>query len=178
MRTLWEYRYDVIPSEKQTPLQRPKRQHPVVARKHPGNLISVSFCQQHQPHSGIIIDDLLGSGSAGLGNGDGTFQAPVSIVASVPPPGYMIWIAAGDLNNAGFAGLVYVAEIDGAGLYVLLNDQHGGFTLSTVKNDGEFAAVMLADLNRDGKLDAVGMSEGAYAAISWATERGIYGRPE
>ena len=45
--------------------QRPENQHPVVARKHSRDLISMSFGQQRHAHSGIIIQNLFGSGSAG-----------------------------------------------------------------------------------------------------------------
>jgi hypothetical protein len=100
-----------------------------------------------------------------LGNGDGIFQSPSPILSSLPPPGYMDWIVAGDLNKDGWTDLVYVAGIDGAGLYVLMNDQQGGFTQSTVAGDQGFNSLTLADLNGDGNLDVVGTAEAAFASI-------------
>jgi hypothetical protein len=95
------------------------------------------------------------SNEMALGNGDGTFQAPVPILASLPPPGYMLWVAADDVNNDGWTDLVYVSGIGGGGLYVLLNNQQGGFTLNTIRNTIGASSAMLADLNLDGNLDAV-----------------------
>ena len=112
------------------------------------------------------------SNQLALGNGDGTFQSPVPILASLPTPGYMVWIAAGDINNDGWTDLVYVAEIDGQGLYVLLNDQNGGFTLNIIPDDLGGSAVMLGDLTGNGILDAVVTSEGAFAAIYQGNGKG------
>jgi len=83
-------------------------------------------------HDGIP-DFADSSNELALGNGDGTFQAPVPIIAS-PPTGFG-WIAAGDLNNDGFSDLVATASVNGVptdSFYVLLNNQMGGFTLNTV----------------------------------------------
>ena len=115
-------------------------------------------------HDGI--PDFADSGNTmALGKGDGTFQAPVSILATLPDPGYMQWIAAGDVNNYGWTDLVYVAGIDGGGLYVLLNNQQGGFTLTGVRSKNGFIAVTLADLNGDGNVDAVATALTAFATV-------------
>ena len=79
------------------------------------------------------------SNELALGNGDGTFQAPVTISPAPLYPGYS-WIAAGDLNNDGWTDLVGVewsvnGGVKGA-LYVLLNNQQGGFTLTTITDSG------------------------------------------
>jgi len=104
-------------------------------------------------HDGI--PDLADSSNQlALGNGDGTFQPPVVIDAS-PPPGDFEWIAVGDVNNDGYSDGLATNWDPGHGLYVLLNNQHGGFTQSVVKKSGASQAVTLADLNGDGNLDAV-----------------------
>jgi hypothetical protein len=111
-----------------------------------GNMVFGDF-----NHDGRI-DVATSSNQCALGNGDGTFQAPVPIVAN-PPTGFS-WIASGDVNNDGFTDLV--ASSTGAYAYLLLNNKQGGFTLSEIDN-ADFAptAVGLADLNKDGNLDLV-----------------------
>jgi hypothetical protein len=90
-----------------------------------------------------------------LGNGDGTFQTPVTLVANPPPNGFG-WIAAGDMNNDGWTDIVATEADPQFYIYVLLNDQHGGFTTATsVKPVGEAFTAMVADLNGDGNLDVV-----------------------
>jgi hypothetical protein len=95
------------------------------------------------------------SNQMALGNGDGTFQAPVPILANPPDLGFT-WIAAGDLNNDGFTDLLVTQPYGaGAALYVLLNNQQGGFTQTTINDSDEPYYATLADLNGDGDLDAV-----------------------
>jgi len=92
-----------------------------------------------------------------LGNGDGTFQRPV-IIWSRPPDGGYDYIAAGDVNNDGWTDLLLTNFVQKS-LFVLLNNQQGGFTQTVVINDDAPDAVTLADVNGDGNLDAVVMME-------------------
>jgi hypothetical protein len=90
-----------------------------------------------------------------LGNGDGTFQTPVPIMANAPP-GAFSNIAAGDINNDGWPDLVLTnGVIPSTSLYVLLNNQHGGFNEVPTTFGGETVQAVLADLNGDGNLDLV-----------------------
>jgi hypothetical protein len=104
-------------------------------------------------HDGIR-DLADSSNQLALGNGDGTFQPPVAM-APKPPPNAFTWIAVGDVNNDGYSDVLATQWDGGRGLYVLLNNKHGGFTQSVVKKSGASQAVTLADLNGDGNLDAV-----------------------
>jgi hypothetical protein len=86
-----------------------------------------------------------------LGNGDGTFQTPATLI---PQLGGFSYIGAADLNNDGFPDLV-LTSVFSSQVYVMLNDQHGGFqqapivTLSQNSNYG----MSFGDLNGDGNVD-------------------------
>jgi FG-GAP-like repeat/FG-GAP repeat len=112
------------------------------------------------------LDYADSSNNLALGNGDGTFQAPVPILANPPIYGFS-WIAVGDLNNDGWPDFFATQPSYGYGaLYVILNDRQGGFTLTTIADANNAPnSVMLADLNGDGNLDAVVQSDLAFATI-------------
>jgi len=106
-------------------------------------------------HDGIP-DVATSSNQFALGNGDGTFQPPQPILPNPPLYGFT-WIAAGDVNNDGWTDLVATQSGVCCDMYVLLNNQQGGFNLSKV-HIGLYTTtfwVMLSDLNGDGNLDAV-----------------------
>jgi len=93
-----------------------------------------------------------------LGNGDGTFQTPAPIVTTPPYSGFQ-YVATGDLNNDGWPDLV-LTDLFNDFIYVLINNQHGGFAQTIISppiGTGAYspAQVALADLNGDGNLDAV-----------------------
>jgi hypothetical protein len=87
------------------------------------------------------------------GNGDGTFQTPEPIVAAPPEAGFSN-ITTGDINNDGWPDIVMpVSGLPETNVFVLLNNQKGGFTqVSQTFGEGAGQAI-LADMNHDGKLD-------------------------
>ena len=96
-----------------------------------------------------------------LGNGDGTFQAPITTVAA-PEYTYTNTLAAGDFNKDGKADLLVTLEgpcsgWHGSAQYVVLQGKGDGtFTPgSPVCTAGDFPQYpVIADFNGDGKLDA------------------------
>ncbi len=99
-----------------------------------------------------------------FGNGDGTFRKAKAIVAT-PPSGGFSAIAAGDINNDGWSDLILTSSaFPYVNAYVLLNNQHGGFT-QVPSSMGEFTdQAILVDFNGDGNLDVVFAGEDAAGA--------------
>jgi len=88
-----------------------------------------------------------------LGNGDGTFQTPVPIVSN--SPGFS-GIAAGDINNDGWPDLVLTNGSSlTVNLYVLLNNQQGGFNQVPTNFGALTSQPILADLKGTGNLDLI-----------------------
>ncbi|MGO4881457.1 MAG: FG-GAP repeat domain-containing protein [Bryobacteraceae bacterium] len=86
------------------------------------------------------------------GNGDGTFQTPVSIFAHAPSCNGFASVVAGDLNNNGYQSLVLSCSAVPA-LHVLLNNGRGKFSQTVMQIRDTPGGVVLADMNLDGNLD-------------------------
>jgi len=108
-----------------------------------------------------------------LGNGDGAFQTPTPIVPNGPTAGYFSNIAVGDINNDGWPDIVLAngGSTYNDTIYVLLNNQQGGFTQVPSDFGAYTNQAILADLNGDGKLDLVlqSSSGGAYVYLGDGT---------
>src|SRR5581483_5487147 len=121
-----------------------------------------------------------------LGNGDGTFQSPVSYATQARPTG----LAAGDLNGDGKVDLI-TANNSSMSVSVLLGNGNG--TFGTANNIAlpiaDPYAVTLADFNGDGILDAavsnnelangqllvmMGVGDGTFLTPLTYTTRGSY----
>jgi hypothetical protein len=120
---------------------------------------------------GIVVADFNGDGKADiataisggwfetdqvnvlLGQGDGTFEPPVSYKVGMAPR----WIAAGDFNHDGRPDLVAVnsgPSASGNTASVLLNKGDGTFFPATNYTIGAYPGfVLVADFDRDGNLD-------------------------
>jgi hypothetical protein len=97
-----------------------------------------------------------------LGNGDGTFRTPAAYVPN-PPAGGFSNIAVGDINNDGWPDLVLTnLNIPYSNLYVMLNNQRGGFNQVPATFGALTNQAILADVNGDGNLDVIisGISSG------------------
>jgi hypothetical protein len=112
-----------------------------------------------------IPDLAVANGSAVsvlLGNGDGTFQAPVSYAAGIGP----IFVAAGDFNGDGKLDLAVAIS---GGVRVLLGNGDGTFQTTPISYVAGRTpqAVAVADFNGDGAADlAVANCDSAISAGS------------
>jgi hypothetical protein len=116
-----------------------------------------------------------------LGNGDGTFQAPVSYPVGKTP----LSVAVGDLRGNGITDLV-VANADGDTVSVLLGNGDGTFGPAVnyrISNSASTAAypwfVTLGDLRRNGRLDIVTLNDiGSFSATVFLNNGdGTFGDP-
>jgi len=102
----------------------------------------------HDGYPDIATDSFL----IAYGNGDGTFQTPVSFWRHPPSCDFLPGIAAGDFNNDGWSDLA-ITCYETNSIYILLNKRHGGFTESSISNGDAPWDVILAPLTGNGDLD-------------------------
>lgn len=109
-----------------------------------------------------------------FGNGDGTFQRPVPIVAQ-PPYGGFTNLAAGDLNGDGWTDLVITDSFESY-IYVLLNDHLGGFSQTVINTIDQYPAtqVVLAPLKPGGPQDMIVATPIGGAAIYTNNGKGVF----
>jgi hypothetical protein len=110
-------------------------------------------------HDGKL--DFVTSGNLlARGNGDGTFQTPVPYIPN-PLSGGFSNLAVGDINNDGWPDVVLTnTDFPYQNLYVLLNNQQGGFTSVPTSFGEDTTQAIITDLNSDGNLDLIISSGG------------------
>src|ERR1700730_4102133 len=114
-----------------------------------------------------------------VGNGDGTFQAPVvtifqpALISNFPA--FRSAFAVGDINGDGNAALALLDSQNGY-IYFLLGNSTGHFTPGTPVMGGTRDAVYLMDLNGDGHLDILTTdSSGARFVVYLGKGDGTFG---
>jgi hypothetical protein len=119
----------------------------------------------------LVSGDFIGNGNADLasanvpgpggiaaflGNGTGSFGAPIESLTNGTPPIYPIVMTWGDFNRDGKMDLVAISFGNNSSpLYMLLSQGDGTFTANLVYqlDYGSVPAVAVADFNHDGFLD-------------------------
>jgi len=130
-------------------------------------------------NDGVLDTVSLGNNAAVIhvGNGDGTFKAPLSIALSAITSANDITIA--DINNDGFldigAAVQYSSGADDASAYIILGNGNGTFRAPYLYNNGNFGSstgnsLAFTDVNNDGQLDMLESAtndgaNGAYFAV-------------
>jgi hypothetical protein len=110
-----------------------------------------------------------------LGNGDGTFQAPVPYTVGTSP-----WnIVVGDINNDGFLDLAVASDGTGS-VSLLLGNGDGTFKPNTPISIGssQVGSVALGDFNHDGYLDMATTSapdNSVYVSLNLKTATPTFG---
>jgi hypothetical protein len=109
------------------------------------DLVVTNALQCFGCNSGGIVSVLLG-------NGNGTFEAPVVVYSLNQFPAYSVAIA--DVNGDGHPDLFVGLYVDG--LAVLLGNGDGTFTSSGYSSGGDrVSSMVIGDVNGDGKADLV-----------------------
>ena len=131
-----------------------------------------------------VSDPVDGTVDVLLGNGDGTFQAPITTrYGTAQPVGTpaTAYLASADFNGDGMADLA-VTDLADHQISILLGNGKGGFTLGTPITSTEASFdpqhIVTADFNNDGLPDLV-YNDGTAAAVDLVegTGTGTFGAP-
>jgi hypothetical protein len=114
----------------------------------------------------ITIDPSSGGGlDIFSGNGDGTFQAPVTVAVSSPTG-----VAAVDVNHDGKPDLIVASNANSDGIYVLLNNGSGTFQSPVFyaqgSNSGSLTIAVGQLTTKDNQDVVLGTGNGAYVFLN------------
>lgn len=122
-----------------------------------------------------VIGTATGSGALAFlkGNGDGTFQAPVTMPAGTTPTS----MVAADINGDGKLDLIFAdsgTNGNNGAIYVLINKGAGAFQAPVQVFSGLYPAFGIDDVNGDGRLDLVAAAEAGSgnSVVSWLQGNG------
>jgi len=138
--------------------------------------------QIHPASGGLVAADLRGNTHLDLvaldphtqaldvylGNGDGTFHAPVAVPVSIP--GATGAVTSGDVNHDGKPDLVVASNANEGGIYVLIGNGNGAFQSPVFYAQGSSPGAMAVAIGQlikgdDGDV-VMGTQNGAYVYIN------------
>lgn len=129
---------------------------PIATTRSPACLTADFNHDGHQDLACTSVNQLNTAVLVFLGNGDGTFQAPIS--TPVPTLNNAVWVSptlfpVGDLNGDGLTDLIII-DAQSLATLVLLGDGKGSFRSTiTIQSGYSYPAPTIADVNGDGKPD-------------------------
>jgi hypothetical protein len=101
----------------------------------------------HDGKQDLVVSSYLSGLTISYGNGNGTFQKPVSITSKINGP-----VVAADLNGDGFLDLVAIPQ-NSTYVTVLMNNGDGTFGANVFFAGEKAASLAVGDFNNDGKMD-------------------------
>ena len=141
---------------------RPAPGSPFATGNFPASIAVADFNLDGKPDM-AVAHRLAGHVAIRLGDGLGGF----TVAPNVPTDTQATDLAAGDFNNDGktdLAGLNTDPDMDFDNIAILLGDGAGGFTAAPdASSNAEPRSLVVADINRDGKLDLVVANNGSFS---------------
>jgi hypothetical protein len=118
----------------------------------------------------VSANQFTGDVSVLLGNGDGTFQSPLSLFSGSQP----VFVIAADVNGDGKDDIV-ASNNGGANISVFLSNGNGTFQGAVQYNTaGQTVGIAAGDFNGDGKLDLAVANQSSVVSVLFGNGDGTF----